>query len=391
MSPKSDVETGKTKTKTASKTVKTTAKKSTTKKTDSKKESKTTAKKAATKTTSKSKGKATEDPAVESNGKMDIPVNMDLSTVIVLDTETTGLDHKSEKLIEIGAVKMVNGEVVDKFSTLVNPEKEIRHSSFLVHGISQEEVEDAPNIEEVLPKLLEFMGDYPFVAHNALFDYSFINEACKAVLGERLQNPRIDTFEMYRCVFPEEQSHGLSSLLNRFDFNPDVKHRALDDAENLARVYPRLQALYDQKHDWQLSQLPNIDYLFERYLRIQKAIQAMQSEMADLKDVFKLHFLRGGKSIKASTGEMMNTGYRRTYVYNEEKVWECALKGGFEQKCFKLNSRAVDKLIDRREILEELREELLDARLSMNESRQVNFFKAQPKDTSQDDESSSSK
>jgi len=298
-------------------------------------------------------------------------------TIIILDTETTGLDHKTEKLIEIAAAKMQNGEVVETFTSLVNPQKPIRHSSFLIHNISQEMVEEAPPIEEVLPQFLEFVGNHTYVAHNAIFDYSFINEACKALYSQRFLNNRIDTFEMYRSVFPDDLSHGLSSLLKRFGFDSHVLHRALDDALNLAKVYPRLRDLYEQKYAWQLSQIKNVPYLVERYLRVQKAAQAMQAEMSDLKDIFKLYFQNGGGAVEASSNEVMVFHYRRSYSYDEKRIWDIATRAGVCEKIFKLNPRALDKLIDRGDLDESFKEELRECRLSMHESRGINFLKPQ--------------
>lgn len=298
-------------------------------------------------------------------------------TIIVLDTETTGLDHKCEKLIEIAAVKMKNGEVIETFSSLVNPQKPIRYSSFLIHNISEEMVQDAPNIEEVLPKFLKFVGDHAFVAHNAIFDYSFINEAMKATYGKRFLNHRIDTFEMYRSVFPDEGSHGLNALLRRFGFNEDVVHRALDDAMCLAKVYPRLRSLYEQKFSWQLSQMKNVPYLMERYIRMQKASQSLQAEMSDLKDIFKLYFQNGGGAVEASTGEVMVFNYRRSYSYDEKKIWEIATGAGVCERIFKLNPRALDKLIDKADLTEETKEAFRECRLSMHEARNINFLKPQ--------------
>ncbi|WP_303674506.1 3'-5' exonuclease [Vampirovibrio chlorellavorus] len=298
-------------------------------------------------------------------------------TIIILDTETTGLDHKCEKLIEIAAVKMQGTEIVETFSSLVNPQKPIRHSSFLIHNISEEMVQDAPNIEEVLPRFLEFVGDHAFVAHNAIFDYSFINEAMKATYGKRFVNHRIDTFEMYRSVFPDEQSHGLNALLRRFGYNEDVVHRALDDAMCLAKVYPRLRALYEQKFSWQLSQLKNVPYLMERYIRMQKASQSLQAEMSDLKDIFKMYFQNGGAPVEASTGEVMVFNYRRSYSYNEKQIWEIATEAGVCERIFKLNPRALDKLVERSDIDERFKEAFREARLSMHEARNINFLKPQ--------------
>ena len=298
--------------------------------------------------------------------------------LIVLDTETTGLDYKHEKVIEIAAVKLVDGKVTETFTSLVNPQKPIRHSSFLIHHISEEMVQDAPPMEEVLPRFLEFVGDAPYVAHNAIFDYSFINEACKSLYGHRFSNPRIDTFDMYRAVFPDEASHGLNALLRRFGYNENVLHRALDDAQCLAKVYPGLRALYDQKFGWQLSQLRHVPYLVERYQRMQKACQSLQAEMSDLKDIFKLYFQHGGEAVEASSGEVMTSHYRRSYAYDEAKVWEVALQAGIAPQLFKLNPRALDKLVDRGKVAEDVKEALRECRLSMNENRSVTFIKPQP-------------
>lgn len=299
------------------------------------------------------------------------------TTFVVLDTETTGLDHKTEKLIEIAAVKMANGEIIDTFTALVNPQVPIRYSSFLIHNISEEMIAEEPTIDVVLPQFMEFIGDLPYIAHNAIFDYSFINEASKALYGKRFKNHRVDTFEMYRSVFPDEPSHSLSSLLTRFGFDPEVKHRALDDAANLAKVYLPLRLLYEQKFGWQLSQLKNIQYLVERYLRVQKTAQILQAEMSDLKEIFKLHFLEGGKPVEATTGEIMVSSYKRSYEYDDDVVWPLLLEAGVAERAYKLNPRVLDKMIDNGSLNEEHRERLKESRLSMNESRTVTFLKPQ--------------
>ncbi len=300
------------------------------------------------------------------------------ATLIILDTETTGLDHKTERIIEVAAVKMEGETVIDTFSAMVNPEVPIRHSSFQIHGISEDMVKDAPTMDVVLPQFLEFIEELPFVAHNAIFDYSFINEAHKRLYNKRWKSHKIDTLEMYRSVFPDEPSHSLSSLLARFGFEPEVKHRALDDAVCLSKVYPRLRQLYEQRFQWQLNQLPQIEYLVERYLRMQKAIQVMQSEMSDLKEVFKIYFTEGGKPIEATTGELMVSSTRRTYEYDDSQVWPLLKESDLVEKGSRLNPRYLDKMIDSNSTPDEVREKLKEARVGMNESRTVNFIKPQP-------------
>jgi DNA polymerase III epsilon subunit family exonuclease len=307
-------------------------------------------------------------------------------TFVVLDTETTGLDHKTEKLLEIAAVKIENGEVVETFSALIKPSVPIRYSSFLIHNISEEMVADAPSIDEVLPQFLEFIGDLPYVAHNAIFDYSFINEASKALLGKRFKNHRVDTFEMYRSVFPEEPSHGLSALLERFGFESTVKHRALDDAMALAKVYLPLRRLYEQKFSWQLSQIRNIQYLVERYLRVQRTAQILQAEMSDLKEIFKLYFQEGGKPVEATTGEIMVSSYKRSYDYDESMVWPVLLEAGLAERAYKLNPRVLDKLLDNGSLNEGQRDQIKASRRSMNESRTVTFLKPQVPTLAEDSE-----
>ena len=130
---------------------------------------------------------------------------------IVLDTETTGLDYTREKIIEFAAVRLENGKITDEYQTLINPKQHIRKSSIAIHGITQDMVEDAPTEEEVMPKILEFIGDYPIVAHNAIFDYSFLNEAKIRVTGKKLENPHIDTQVMFKEIAPDLESHGMEA------------------------------------------------------------------------------------------------------------------------------------------------------------------------------------
>jgi DNA polymerase III epsilon subunit family exonuclease len=300
--------------------------------------------------------------------------------VIVIDTETTGLDHRTEKMIEIAALRLENGEITDRFHTLVNPEQPIRGSSFRIHHISEAMVEDAPNIETVLPDLLKFLGDLPLVAHNAVFDYSFVNEACKKHLGHRLPNTRLCTLELYRSVFPEEVSHGLSALLKRFGYESFVSHRAMDDAEQLAKVYPKLRELYSQKNQWQLNQLNQVPYLFERYLRLQRTQQLLHAELQDLKELFKLHFMEGGASVTASTGDLLSMGYRRSYLYDTEALTDTLKELGLLERASKVNPRAVDRLLAQRnpltsELTEEQRDALLKTRMDMHQSLLVQITK----------------
>ena len=239
---------------------------------------------------------------------------------IVLDTETTGLDYTKEKMVEFAAVRLENGKIKDEFQTLINPQQHIRKSSIAIHGITQEMVADAPTEEEAMPKILEFIGDYPIVAHNAIFDYSFINEASKRVFGKGIENERIDTQQMFKEVYPDLEAHGLNALTDKFKVELTNHHRAMGDTMGLALAYPKLKKLYLQKFDWENKQLENVEYLFERFLRIQNTITVLQSELQDLKSVFKLYFELGGKSVTSEEGDMLVYNSKQTFGYDFDTI-----------------------------------------------------------------------
>ena len=294
---------------------------------------------------------------------------------IVLDIETTGLDYRTEKIIEFAGVKLINNVIVEEYETLINPEQEIRQSSINIHGITQEMVADAPNIEEALPKILDFIKDYPIIGHNVIFDYSFINRASWNLYEKGIENHRIDTQHMFREVFPEEFSHGLSALMNRFGIDFPVKHRAMADAKGLALAYPRLKGLYDRKLEWQLSQIKNIDYLFERYLRVQQAVQTLQAELSDIKSIFKVYFDEGGKDIMASTGELLPCQSRSVYNYDYRQIKDTLEELGAFEKAVKLNSGFIDRMIRSSSLDESMKEKLNQGRTQVSENKTVIIVK----------------
>ena len=294
---------------------------------------------------------------------------------IVLDTETTGLDYTRERIIEFAAVRLENGKITDEFQTLINPHQHIRKSSMAVHGITQEMVEDAPTEEEALPKILEFIGDYPIVAHNAIFDYSFLNEAKKRVFGEELTNTRIDTQIMFREIAPDLESHGLEALTHRFNVELHNHHRAMADTMGLALAYPKLKKLYLQRLDWQKKQLDNVDYLFDRYLRIQQSIAAMQAELQDLKSVFKLHFELGGAPLESETGEIMVYQSKQSFGYDFNDVKDVLESVGALEKAVKLNNGFIDRLCNGLSLSEEYKQIIRDARQELSETRNIQVIK----------------
>lgn len=295
---------------------------------------------------------------------------------IVLDTETTGLDYTKEKMVEFAAVRLENGKIKDEFQTLINPEQHIRKSSIAIHGITSDMVADAPTEAEAMPKILEFIGDYPIVAHNAIFDYTFINEASLRTCGKEITNARVDSQQMFKEVYPDLDSHGLEALTRRFNVDLSNHHRAMADTMGLALCYPQLKKLYLQKYDWEVKQLDNVEYLFERFLRIQNTINTLQSELQDLKSVFKLYFEQGGTPIRSQTGETLVYNSKQSFGYDFHQIKDVLEEVGAFEKAVKLNTGFVDRLVGGYSLDEGKREIIREARQELTETRNIQIIRA---------------
>lgn len=164
------------------------------------------------------------------------------TSYVCVDLETTGLNPKYEKIIEIGAVKVVEGQVVDTFSTFVNPGRKLEERITELTGITQQHVEDAPDIEQVLPGFLEFCGDFALLGHRILFDYSFLK---KAAVNQKLtfEKKGIDTLRIARRFLPELPHRTLPYLCEHYGIVHQA-HRALHDAEATCRLYQILFETY---------------------------------------------------------------------------------------------------------------------------------------------------
>ena len=294
---------------------------------------------------------------------------------VVIDVETTGLDYTRERIIEFAGVKLVNGKVKEKFETLINAKQHIRKSSQAIHGISEEDLIDAPTEEEIFPKIFEFIGDAPVVAHNAIFDYSFLNRTSKRLYDKPFENNYVDTQMMFKEVYPQYESCGLDNLVTVFGGSNKNRHRAMGDAMALAKCYPKLKALYYQKYNWQLSQIEHVEYLFERYLRLQSAINTMQSEIQDLRSIFKIYFERGGEEIKSNTGEVLTYNHKKTFSYDFAQIKEVLEEIGALPKAIKLNNSFVDRLVAGNAVNDEIKEKIKSARVEISENKSFSVVK----------------
>ena len=162
--------------------------------------------------------------------------NIDESTYCVLDLETTGFSPKTEKITEVGIMKVVGGKVIDEFSCFVNPEKPIPPRVVEVTNITDDMVKDAETIDKVMPKIIEFVGDSVVVAHNAKFDVGFLKYNAHK-LGLKFDNTYLDTLALAKAVFPDFKKYKLGAIAKNLDIEVLVAHRALDDVDTTVKVF----------------------------------------------------------------------------------------------------------------------------------------------------------
>ena len=177
------------------------------------------------------------------------------TTYCVLDLETTGLSFRTEKITEIGVMKVKSGEVLEEFSCFVNPEKPIPQKVVEVTNITDDMVKDAETIDVVMPKLLDFLGDSVLVAHNADFDIGFLKYNAKE-LGYELNNTYLDTLRLAKDLFPDYKKYKLGIIAENLGIKVEVAHRALDDVDTTVKVF---RVMLDMLRERGVKKLDDID------------------------------------------------------------------------------------------------------------------------------------
>ncbi len=173
---------------------------------------------------------------------------------VVFDLETTGFSALVDKVIEIGAVKIRNGEIVDRFSTFVNPKVPISFRIENLTGISDQMVMGSKTIEEILPEFLEFCEGCVMVAHNAEFDMSFIiNNAERQ--GLEFSPSYIDTVLLSQFLIPALHNYKLDTLTKHLNVVLESHHRAVDDAEATAHIFLKLIKMLADRDIFTLDKL----------------------------------------------------------------------------------------------------------------------------------------
>lgn len=166
---------------------------------------------------------------------------------MVLDLETTGLNPRTDKIIEIGALLVEDGEILGTFSTFVSPGRKLLPQTTEITGITDEMLEHAPVFADIAEKLLAFLGEHVLLGHSIISDYAFLKKALvnEQPKGFAFERNGLDTLKIARRFLPAEQKKALSALTAYFQI-PHEPHRALADAQATFLLYEKLWDLYEE-------------------------------------------------------------------------------------------------------------------------------------------------
>ena len=219
---------------------------------------------------------------------------------VVFDLETTGFSNRNDAITEIGAIKVENGEIVEEFSQLINPERPIPEKIQKLTGITNEMVLDKPTISEVLPKFLDFCKDSILVAHNSDFDTGFVRE--KASENNLTYDfDAIDTVILSRLLMPDLKNHKLNTIAKELNVSLENHHRAVDDATATAQIFltfiSKLKAMDIDNFNEINEKINSID---TSKLRPSNVV-ILAKNQAGIKDLYKLVSLAHTKYLYSGT------------------------------------------------------------------------------------------
>ena len=202
-------------------------------------------------------------------------------TFVVFDLETTGFSPSKNQIIEIGAVKVVNGSITERFSTFVNPKVPIPFEIEQLTSINDDMVLDAPTIDEILPKFMEFCQDAVMVAHNADFDMSFIKHNCSA-LGLECEKTVLDTVALSRVLLPALNRFKLDTVAKALNVSLAHHHRAVDDAVCTAEIFVKLVEMLRDRGVETMEDLDQMESYTEETIRKMPSYHAIMLAQNDI-------------------------------------------------------------------------------------------------------------
>ncbi|MCR5567201.1 MAG: 3'-5' exoribonuclease [Clostridiales bacterium] len=258
---------------------------------------------------------------------------------VVFDLETTGVNHAEHDIVEIGAVRVEDGKIVEEYSQLVNPDHRIGADASSVNHITNDMLNGKPKIYEVLPSFLNFIGDDVLVAHNVRFDYKFLAQACM-VNKFKVPEMLFDTMALAR-YYPEAENKKLTTLIKEAGIELETAHRALSDARMTAKF---IIETYEKKKKGEkkpISKELNFSRCNEDVEIIDNTLAGLRFcitggipgyERPDIERIIKQHNGRMTESISSKTDYLVLGTYdlyEEGYISNKQKAaLEIIAKGG---------------------------------------------------------------
>ena len=214
-------------------------------------------------------------------------LNIDEEEFVIFDIETLGLNSHKNEIIEIGAVKLKAGRIIERFGQLIDPKKKVPPHITNITNITDDMLRGMPTIDKVINDFMNFVGDAVLVAHNAPFDMGFIKRDVKKYLGKELKNSVIDTLQMARDLYPEQRKYGLADMNKLLGLSLESHHRAVDDAQATANMFIIFLDKYREK---KVIELKDINGAFSLNYKKQafKNVMVLVKNQKGLKNLYRL-------------------------------------------------------------------------------------------------------
>ncbi len=229
----------------------------------------------------------------------------------VIDIETTELyPDKGGRIIEVGAVRLVGGVIVDTFSQLVNPEQKIYKKTTEITGITNEMIKDMPVYRKVLPELYKFIGNTVVVCHNAIFDWDRFLLYFFPKVGIFPHNKVVDTLKLSKHLFRDEKKHNLDIVCKRLGIEFEKHHRAIDDALATAKAFVEIKKILAKENS--LNPIPQYTQLDLFLIAGGKESEAKQQDSKPQQG-YKIKYISCWPKKEAQTTKKLKS-YKRIYV-----------------------------------------------------------------------------
>jgi len=204
---------------------------------------------------------------------------------VITDIETTGSIQGNDRIIDLAAIKVRNGVEIDRFESLINPQKKISPTIIRLTGINNESVKFSPVIETVLPKFIDFVGEGIFIAHNTLFDYHFIKaEIRRLKLKEFQSQVEVCTYRLAKKLLPNVKACGVEGLAKYFEYPLENRHRAMPDVLATTFYFEQFVKMLRQQGISTLHQLVNFQKEVITQKKLKKKIKGFLRKKAFISD-----------------------------------------------------------------------------------------------------------